>query len=100
MGLIQPEPNSGCWLWWGVVNGAGYGRIGLGSRKQGMDFAHRVAYRLFRGEIPEGQHVLHRCDTPLCANPDHMFLGSRVDNMQDCSAKGRWRNQYAAGGAY
>lgn len=87
--FVHPEPNSGCWLWLGVVNGAGYGRVGLGSREQGMDFAHRVSFRLHKGEIPSGQDVCHSCDTPLCVNPDHLFLGSRKVNMRDCASKGR-----------
>lgn len=53
--------------------------------------AHRVAWRLFVGDIPEGAVVCHRCDTPPCANPDHLFIGTQADNVADMMRKGRHR---------
>lgn len=84
-----PEPNSGCWLWLAALNTQGYGIINRGRQADGLDAAHRVAWRLFRGPIPEGLHVLHRCDVPCCVNPDHLFLGSPKDNADDREAKRR-----------
>jgi HNH endonuclease len=81
-----PEPFSGCWLWTGSITGAGYGRIKTGGFR--MD-AHRAAFVLFRGKIPSGLFVLHKCDVKLCVNPDHLFLGTGTDNMRDCLKKGR-----------
>jgi hypothetical protein len=55
---------------------------------------HRLAWELVNGPIPEGMHVLHRCDEPRCCNPDHLFLGTQAENMADMHRKGRSRNQY------
>jgi HNH endonuclease len=57
--------------------------------KKGCEAAHRISWMLFRGEIPVDAHVLHKCDVTLCVNPDHLFLGTHTDNMQDCVTKGR-----------
>jgi len=75
-----------CWHWMGPDNGKGYGRITYEGR---MQMVHRLSYRAFVGEIPEGMYVLHRCDNRACINPEHLWLGTYHDNMQDCIAKGR-----------
>ncbi len=77
---------SGCILWAGPVNGKGYGQMGYDYENL---MAHRVSYELFVGPIPEGLHVLHRCDTPGCINPTHLFVGTQSDNVQDMLDKGR-----------
>lgn len=84
----------GCWLWNGQIGKRGYGMIGVPKRYgPRIQYAHRVSWRLHRGEIPDGLSVLHRCDNPKCVNPDHLFLGTAGDNIRDCVAKGRQRNQ-------
>lgn len=95
--LSMPEPNTGCWLWIASgrsnQNGIEYGRLEVttdGSCRKVA--AHRVSYEVFKGPIPNGLNVLHKCDVGCCVNPDHLFLGTQVDNMKDCYAKGRIRN--------
>jgi hypothetical protein len=80
------DRNGDCWLWLAGLNSYGYGKFKQAGRTLG---AHRVSYELNVGPIPDGQSVLHRCDTPACVNPSHLFLGSHVDNMRDMAAKGR-----------
>lgn len=82
---VQPEPNSGCWLWVGAVINVGYGKFQKGK----LMSAHRASYEIFCGDIPDGLHVLHKCDNPLCVNPAHLTLGTHADNMKDRQDRGR-----------
>jgi hypothetical protein len=82
-------PFSGCWIFMGAVNGAGYGIVGTGGRGEPNDRAHRITYKHFLGEIPSGMLVCHKCDTPSCCNPEHLFLGTHKDNTQDMIRKKR-----------
>lgn len=85
-----PEPNSGCWLWLASDHPGGYGQVWDLDEKR-PTLAHRASYKVFVGPIPEGLQVLHKCDTRLCINPDHLFLGSQQDNLLDMTIKGRGR---------
>ena len=81
-----PEPNSGCWLWLGGTTPKGYGML----RVDGvMRRAHRVSYAAYNDEPIGDLHVLHKCDNPTCVNPDHLFLGTNQDNVDDRVRKGR-----------
>lgn len=80
-------PESGCWLWLGGWDKEGYGRIS----KEGVQTkAHRAFYEIHVGQIPAGMLVCHRCDTPSCVNPNHLFLGTNRDNVLDKVKKGRY----------
>jgi len=75
-----------CWLWKAGTSAHGYGRFWVNG---GNVQAHRFAYELTNGPIPDCLSALHSCDTPGCCNPKHLFLGTQKDNMQDAVAKGR-----------
>lgn len=87
--LVRDE-RTGCLNFTGGKVGIGYGRLRVGRK---LVLAHRHAYELAMGEIPDGMIVCHRCDNPSCCNPDHLFLGSQMDNMSDRSGKGRYGSQ-------
>lgn len=88
LGHMRPADN-GCWVWTGARNRGGYGVIGNGRRSDGTILVHRAAWLEWRGPIPEGMVVCHRCDNPPCFNPDHLFLGTYADNNRDMAAKRR-----------
>ena len=87
---VDKKDDDQCWLWKGSSNGI-YGKLTINGKSIS---AHRLSYEIHFGEIPDGEGyhgtcVLHKCDTPLCANPNHLFLGSNLDNVQDMCKKGR-----------
>jgi hypothetical protein len=79
---------SGCWLWQRACDPGGYG-IARHADAPGERGAHRIAYVLAYGAIPDGLCVCHRCDVPRCINPDHLWLGTRKDNKHDSMKKNR-----------
>ena len=75
---VTPKGTDDCWLWEGCKWGKDYGSGWINGHKDG---AHRVAYQLFVGEIPDGLEVMHSCNTPMCVNPKHLSLGTHAQNM-------------------
>ncbi|MRR49333.1 MAG: hypothetical protein EG825_00200 [Rhodocyclaceae bacterium] len=86
-GIDEPR-EVGCWNWTRITNGSGYGMLKVAGR---MVYAHRLAYELSHGSVPDGLHVIHSCDNPRCINPAHLSLGTRSQNMKECSERGRAR---------
>lgn len=85
---VQQTDN--CWLWIGHKNINGYGVFWCGGKKGGKrKLAHRLSYELAYGKFDEKLYVCHKCDNPPCVNPNHLFVGTQKDNMEDCSNKNR-----------
>lgn len=93
---VDKEGSNGCWEWTGSKMG-GYGGLGwyvrnedgLAEGRPKSTRAHRISWELHNGPIPDGLCVLHYCDNPSCVNPDHLFLGTLQDNMDDRNKKHR-----------
>lgn len=87
---VYPEPNTGCWIW-GASLSRGYGLL---SSPEIIIRAHRFSYLHFKGPIPEGLHVCHSCDNKWCVNPDHLWIGTKLENEQDKKAKNRHKPRF------
>lgn len=85
---LDDAPEDGCWEWQRTRSRDGYGTLTINGRAA---YAHRLAYELSKGAIPDGMDVMHSCDNPRCINPDHLSAGTRNQNMADCHARGRSR---------
>lgn len=84
------QKTESCWLWTGAIRDKGYGAFGVS--RATIESAHRVSWILTHGPIPNGLWVLHNCpdgDNPACVNPEHLWLGTAMDNNQDMSRKGK-----------
>ncbi len=78
-----------CWTWTATRDSDGYGHFYCFGK---ITKAHRASYLMFRGAIPSGNVVMHSCDNPSCVNPAHLSVGSQLENVRDCSTKGRRAN--------
>ena len=81
---------SGCRIWTGSTNQDGYGHLNINKKTTRVT---RLIYEREKGKIPEGQYVLHTCDTPQCININHLYLGTQFDNMQDRAKRGRFNQK-------
>lgn len=88
--FVETGAGDQCWLWTGnVVGKAGHGQFAV--RHNVNRYAHRIAWFLAHGSIPDGLKVCHHCDVPRCVNTAHLFIGTQADNLADMRAKGRQR---------
>lgn len=78
---VEPDLNSGCWLWGGAANVYGQMSVWLGPNLNETRLAHRLAYEYFVGHIPDGLHLDHKCRTPLCVNPVHLEPVTPRENL-------------------
>jgi hypothetical protein len=113
--IIKTDNTDDCWNWVGPVNSKKYGSLCLATKRKGVRkstrfYAHRLAWELTNGPISDGLFVCHKCDNPRCCNPNHLFLGTPKENVEDMILKGRYckhrlrkqqikdiRNEYANG---
>jgi hypothetical protein len=90
--FVDKRSDNECWPWTGNKNLRGYGRFSVGKKIQGSEGAHRVSWKLHNNqEIPHKMHIMHKCDNPICVNPNHLVLGTAKENTHDMIAKGRKR---------
>ncbi len=86
--LERVEKTDTCWVWKGKPDASGYG---VTSVDLISTYAHRLSFEIYHHPIPQGLYVCHKCDNRICSNPDHLFVGTHLDNMRDMVAKGRHR---------
>lgn len=87
-GFVEKKDKNECWLWSGAQDGRGYGTISIGSGKPPLK-AHRISWEIHNGPLGCEAVICHRCDTPLCVNPNHLVRADQKENMRQASSRGR-----------
>jgi len=81
--LKNTEKTETCWLWHGYKRCNGYGALKVDAAKNKLEYVHRVAYKIWKGPIPEDLEICHNCDVRNCVNPDHLRIDTHANNMKD-----------------
>ncbi|HAM53724.1 MAG TPA: hypothetical protein DCP92_24655, partial [Nitrospiraceae bacterium] len=88
---------NGCWEWQSDYYTHGYGRTQSYDKKIGVISSHKLSYKVYKGEVPDGMFVCHSCDNKKCCSPDHLYLGDQKKNIQDATSKKRMKNLFENG---
>ncbi len=83
------KQKNGCWIWKSSKSNSGYGKFNIRGKHV---IAHRYSYELYKEKIPPGMLICHKCDNKLCVNPDHLWIGTQKENINDAKKKGRLPN--------
>jgi hypothetical protein len=87
---VLKQPGDGCWEWIGAKHTGGYGQLRVSGV---LKTTHRLSWEIHKGEVPAGLWVLHKCDNRACVRPEHLFVGTGLQNVRDTVAKGRHRGR-------
>ncbi len=88
---------NGCWNWVGAHDLKGYGQVKIRRLHKTVLLAHRISYQHYIGDISKNMYICHKCDNPQCVNPEHLFVGTHQDNMDDMISKGRYKHPNVKG---